>query len=47
MSARNPDKAAASLLALPRTVKRALVLGMDACLCVFTVWLALSLRFDT
>ncbi|VTU37473.1 polysaccharide biosynthesis protein [Variovorax sp. RA8] len=39
-------RAAAPLLALPRTAKRALVLGMDACLCVFTVWLALSLRFD-
>ncbi|VTU38633.1 UDP-N-acetyl-alpha-D-glucosamine C6 dehydratase [Variovorax sp. PBL-H6] len=40
-------RAAAPLLALPRFAKRALVLGMDACLCVFTVWLALSLRFDT
>jgi FlaA1/EpsC-like NDP-sugar epimerase len=39
-------RTAAPLLALPRVAKRALVLGVDACLCVFTVWLALSLRFD-
>lgn len=32
------------LLALPRPVKRGLVLGMDAVLCVLTVWVALALR---
>ena len=39
-------QAAAPLLALPRAAKRALALGVDAGLCVFTVWLALSLRFE-
>ena len=34
------------MLALPRAAKRALALVVDACLCGFTVWLALSLRFD-
>lgn len=38
------DKAAVSLLALPRPLKRALALGMDASLCVLTVWLAFYLR---
>ncbi len=38
---------AVPLLALPRTVKRVLVLGLDVCLCVFTVWLALSLRQES
>ena len=37
-------KAASSLLALPRTLKRFLALGMDASLCVLTVWLAYYLR---
>ena len=37
-------KTATSLLALPRTLKRFLVLGMDASLCVLTVWLAYYLR---
>jgi FlaA1/EpsC-like NDP-sugar epimerase len=37
-------KAATSLLALPRTLKRFLALGMDASLCVLTVWLAYYLR---
>lgn len=37
-------KAAASMLALPRTLKRFLALGMDASLCVLTVWLAFYLR---
>ncbi|MDM0103688.1 VanZ family protein [Variovorax sp. J22R24] len=34
------------VLALPRTAKRVVALGVDACLCVFTVWLALSLRLE-
>ena len=34
-------------LALPRGVKRLLALSADAVLCVATVWLALSLRFET
>ena len=34
-------------LALPRGVKRLLALLADAVLCVATVWLALSLRFET
>ncbi len=37
-------KAANSLLAMPRTLKRFLALGMDASLCVLTVWLAYYLR---
>jgi FlaA1/EpsC-like NDP-sugar epimerase len=37
-------KVATSLLALPRTLKRFLALGMDASLCVLTVWLAYYLR---
>lgn len=37
-------KAATSLLAMPRTLKRFLALGMDASLCVLTVWLAYYLR---
>ena len=39
-------RTAAPFLALPRPAKRALALGVDACLCVFTVWLALSMRLD-
>lgn len=35
---------ATPLLALPRPVKRALVLALDASLCVLAVWLALGLR---
>lgn len=35
---------AASLLALPRTLKRGLVIFIDAGLCVFTVWLAFYMR---
>jgi FlaA1/EpsC-like NDP-sugar epimerase len=38
------NTAATSLLALPRTLKRFLALGMDASLCVLTVWLAYYLR---
>jgi len=40
-------RAAAPLLALPRSAKRFVALTVDACLCVFTVWLALSLRLDS
>ena len=32
------------VLALPRAVKRLIVLGVDAAICVFTVWLAFYLR---
>src|SRR5256885_168350 len=39
-------RAAVPLLALPRPAKRALALSVDACLCVVTVWLALSLRME-
>ncbi|MDP1651615.1 MAG: hypothetical protein Q8L56_02720, partial [Rhodocyclaceae bacterium] len=38
------NKAASSLLALPRALKRLLALGVDASLCVLTVWLAFYLR---
>ncbi|MDP1654341.1 MAG: nucleoside-diphosphate sugar epimerase/dehydratase [Rhodocyclaceae bacterium] len=38
------NKTATSLLALPRTLKRLLALGVDASLCVLTVWLAFYLR---
>lgn len=34
------------LIALPRTAKRVVVLGVDASLCVLTVWLAFGLRLD-
>ncbi len=34
----------APVLALPRPVKRAMVFGLDAALCVLTVWLAFYLR---
>jgi FlaA1/EpsC-like NDP-sugar epimerase len=40
------NKLAVPLLALPRPAKRLVALGMDALLCIFTVWLALSLRSD-
>ncbi|MDB5731141.1 MAG: polysaccharide biosynthesis protein CapD [Variovorax sp.] len=40
------ERSAAPLLALPRMVKRLLVLTLDACLCVFTAWMALSLRLE-
>lgn len=40
------NKFATHLLKLPRTAKRMVALGADAFLCVFTVWLALSLRLD-
>lgn len=32
------------ILSLPRLAKRLLVFGVDACLCIFTVWLAYYLR---
>jgi FlaA1/EpsC-like NDP-sugar epimerase len=38
------SQAAVSLLALPRPLKRAIALGLDASLCVLTVWLAFYLR---
>ncbi|MDP2196657.1 MAG: nucleoside-diphosphate sugar epimerase/dehydratase [Rhodocyclaceae bacterium] len=38
------SQVAVSLLALPRPLKRALALGLDASLCVLTVWLAFYLR---
>ncbi|MDL9998085.1 VanZ family protein [Variovorax sp. J22P240] len=40
------QRSARPMLALPRTAKRVVALGVDACLCVFTVWLALSLRLE-
>ena len=38
---------AAPLLVLPRPAKRALVLSLDALLCLVTVWLALCLRLES
>jgi len=38
---------AAPALALPRPVKRSMVLLLDAALCVFTVWLAFYLRLGS
>lgn len=35
------------MLALPRSAKRLLALGVDALLCALTVWLALCLRMDS
>ena len=35
-----------SLLNLPRPVKRLIVLGLDAALCVIVTWAALSLRLE-
>ena len=34
------------MLAWPRALKRAVAVGVDALLCVFTLWLSLSLRFE-
>ena len=34
------------VLDLPRNVKRALVLTLDATLCLFSVWLAWCLRME-
>lgn len=36
----------AAILALPRSSKRAVAIGVDILLCVFTVWLAFYLRLD-
>ena len=36
-----------SLLKLPRPVKRLIVLGLDAVLCVIVTWAALSLRLES
>lgn len=40
------NNVAQSLLDLPRTSKRVLVMGIDILLCLGTVWLAMSLRFE-
>ena len=37
---------ASSVLALPRPVKRAVVLTLDICFCILSVWLAFYLRLD-
>ncbi len=36
-----------SILALPRSAKRLIAIGVDICLCVLTVWLAICLRFES
>lgn len=41
---RTLSRFAASTLALPRPVKRGVVLALDAVLCGLSVWLALYLR---
>ena len=41
------NRLANAMLALPRPAKRFLALTVDALLCVFCVWLAFSLRFET
>jgi FlaA1/EpsC-like NDP-sugar epimerase len=38
------DRMIGPVVALPRTVKKAIAVGLDAALCVLTVWLAYSLR---
>lgn len=40
------NNVAQSLLDLPRSGKRVLVMGIDILLCLGTVWLAMSLRFE-
>jgi hypothetical protein len=35
-----------AVLALPRAVKRGIVVAVDASLCVFTVWIAFYLRLN-
>lgn len=40
------QRIAALTLSLPRVVKRIIVLGVDASLCILTVWLAYYLRLD-
>jgi len=44
---RTMSRWAAPVLALPRPVKRSIVLVLDAALCVFTVWLAFYLRLGS
>jgi len=44
---RTLSRLAAPALALPRPVKRSMVLLLDAALCVFTVWLAFYLRLGS
>ncbi len=41
------NQIAQPLLNLPRPAKRLLALSVDALLCVFTIWIALCLRFET
>ena len=41
------SRVAAPVLALPRPIKRGVALGVDAVLCVLTVWLAFYLRLGT
>ena len=41
------SRVAAPVLALPRPIKRSVALGVDAGLCVLTVWLAFYLRLGT
>jgi len=41
------SRVAAPVLALPRPIKRGVALGVDAGLCVLTVWLAFYLRLGT
>lgn len=38
---------AVHVLGIPRPIKRMLVLALDACLCILTVWLAFYLRLGT
>lgn len=40
------NKLLQKLLGLPRYVKRVIALSVDVSMCVFTVWLAFSLRFE-
>lgn len=42
---RTLSRLAAPVLSLPRPIKRVIVLGLDAGLCVLSVWLAFYLRF--
>ena len=41
---RTLSRFAAAALAMPRAVKRGVVLALDAALCVLSVWLAFYLR---
>ena len=40
------SKLASPVLAIPRPAKRLIVLALDCCLCILTVWLAYYLRLD-